>query len=148
VWFDEHPEFNNSLYARASYDCDGESPAKRKQKCEISESLQDCSFGGGKHKALWFNGLDDDDDFVAWPHWNGETTCPVNERVRESSVESDDSDCFEVPVLLGQEKLPSEEEWECTIYNTRIYEGVPTLNQYGLALLALFCALLVGPGTF
>ena len=32
---------------------------------------------------------------------------------------------------------------ECTITNTRFYEGIPTLSQYGLAILAL---LMLGVG--
>jgi hypothetical protein len=33
-------------------------------------------------------------------------------------------------VTLGQDN-------SCTIYNTRLYEGIPTLSQYGLGILAL-----------
>ncbi len=48
-------------------------------------------------------------------------------------MEGDDSDCNTVKVLVGQEDT----EVECTIYNTRIYEGIPTLSRHGLALVAL-----------
>ena len=42
----------------------------------------------------------------------------------------DDSDCEDLLIVPGQST-------SCTITNTRMYEGIPTLNQYGLALLAL-----------
>jgi hypothetical protein len=41
-----------------------------------------------------------------------------------------------VPVTLGTDA-------SCTIYNTVFFEGIPTLNQYGLILLAL---LMLGAG--
>ncbi len=118
VWFDEHLEFNNSLWARAHYDCVGEQNI----------------FDSPDHfysNTLWFHGLVDSDTFDVWPHWNGLTWCYAEERVKDSSVDSDDSECEELPVRIAEEGI------ECTIYNTRIYEGIPTLNQYGLALLAL-----------
>ena len=45
-------------------------------------------------------------------------------------VISDDSDCQDLMIAPGVGA-------ECTIENTRLYEGIPTLSQYGLALLAL-----------
>jgi hypothetical protein len=60
----------------------------------------------------------------------------VTEAVVESGVEADSSDCQDIIVMPG-------EDAECTIVNTRLYEGIPTLNQYGLALLAL---LMLGVG--
>jgi hypothetical protein len=63
------------------------------------------------------------------------TTCEVDESVFDSAVESDNG-CgqFEVSVNNGH---------ECTITNTVFFEGIPTLNPYGLALLAL---LMLGVG--
>jgi hypothetical protein len=63
------------------------------------------------------------------------TTCEVDESVFDSAVEVDNG-CgqFEVSVNNGH---------ECTITNTVFFEGIPTLNQYGLALLAL---LMLGVG--
>ncbi len=72
--------------------------------------------------------------FSVLPNWDiptNQTVCMAYERIRDSSVESDHSDCDEI--LLA----PGIEDTECTIYNTRIYEGIPTLSQYGLALMAL-----------
>ncbi len=126
-WMDEHPEFNNSTYVKAGYNCYNESSVK-------PDDCLGCPFGGGSYQGhLTFNGDPAYDDFDVWPHWNGLTTCTVEERIKDSSVESDDSDCDTVMVLVGQ----ADADVECTIYNTRIYEGIPTLNQYALALLAL-----------
>jgi hypothetical protein len=45
-----------------------------------------------------------------------------------SVVEADSSDCARVPLLPGA---------DCTLVNTLFYEGIPTLSQYGQALMAL-----------
>lgn len=55
--------------------------------------------------------------------------CTVTEvNVPEEWVLADDSDCERVPVLDGA---------ECTIFNSAFFEGIPTLNQYGMALMVL-----------
>ena len=51
-------------------------------------------------------------------------------------VEVDDGSCQSMTVLPGVGA-------SCTITNTRLYEGIPTLSQYGLALMAL---LMLGVG--
>ncbi len=116
-WIDEHSEFNNSTFARARASC-------------INEfDLDD------RHLRFYDDG--DKDSFFVKPSWQGDTECWVNERIRDSGVESDSSDCQDIEVVLGDTLI------ECTIVNTRIYEGVPTLSQYGLALMAL---LMLGVG--
>ncbi len=96
LWFDEHLEFHNSLYARARYDCQNEAQIN---------SPEPYGYGGN---TLWFEGLDDHDHFDVYPNYNGTTVCSVTEKVRDSSVESDESDCQEVKVLLGEDKQPSD----------------------------------------
>ena len=54
--------------------------------------------------------------------------CTVSEPVVEEFVEVDASDCANVPVEPGA---------SCTLYNTVFFEGIPTLSQYGLAVMAL-----------
>ena len=115
-WVDEHKSFNNSTHARARARCDGE--------IDTDETR------------MRFEDDGDTDSFWVKPHWNGETECSVYERVRDSSVISDTSGCEDISVVL-QDNVPEVAEIECTIVNTRIYEGVPTLSQYGLALMAL-----------
>lgn len=60
--------------------------------------------------------------------------CMVSEPVVESFVEADASDCANVPVEPGA---------SCTLVNTVFFEGIPTLSQYGMALMAL---LMLGMG--
>ena len=138
VWFDEHPEFNNSLWARVHWEC-------RYARDRISEDLP---FGSvytnpstfTEDDYLWFpdsdftaeNGYTRTRSFSVYPNWNPDqqTVCEAYERIKDSSVESDDASCDELKLAPGAGA-------ECTIVNTRIYEGIPTLSQYGLALLAL-----------
>ncbi|MEJ8567684.1 IPTL-CTERM sorting domain-containing protein [Elongatibacter sediminis] len=63
------------------------------------------------------------------------SSCTVDETVWDPAVEVDNNcGTFEISVGNGR---------QCTITNTVFYEGIPTLNQYGLALLAL---LMLGVG--
>ena len=59
-----------------------------------------------------------------------EAECYATEKVKESGVEVVE-DCTKV-----RELGPGESD-ECTFVNTVFFEGIPTLNQYGMALLAL-----------
>jgi len=63
------------------------------------------------------------------PDWDGGTQCHVEETVYDSGVEVA-NDCEAILVELGGN--PS-----CVITNTVFYEGIPTLSNYGLALLTL-----------
>ena len=63
------------------------------------------------------------------PDWDGGTQCYVEETVYDSGVEVA-NDCEAILVELGGD--PS-----CVITNTVFYEGIPTLSNYGLALLTL-----------
>ncbi|MDX1408244.1 MAG: hypothetical protein R3330_08925 [Saprospiraceae bacterium] len=120
-WIDEVSGIGSVLHARAKYECFGE-----------GELDYGRVFGSN---ILTFDGQDAIDSFTAIPHWNGETTCDVSERVRDPQVEADDSDCQGIPVLLGQFTDPEEDEFDCTIINTRIYAGIPTLSRPALAVL-------------
>jgi hypothetical protein len=63
------------------------------------------------------------------------SNCFVVEQVFDNAIEVDNG-CQNLTVSAG-------EGASCTITNTAFFEGIPTLNQYGLALLAL---LLMGAG--
>jgi hypothetical protein len=65
----------------------------------------------------------------------GPTTCSAWENIYASEVESSD-DC-------GPRAIPAGGSSSCTITNTVFFEGIPTLSQYGLALMAL---LMLGVG--
>lgn len=79
---------------------------------------------------LKFNG--DSSQVIAdvFPDYAGGTYCVVAEALVDSAVESDASDCANVPVTTASDR-------ECTIYNTLFFEGIPTLNHYGVVLLAV-----------
>jgi hypothetical protein len=117
IWFDVKEEFNNPTFASAEWVC---TPVAR----------------GSDRGTLWFQGTESTDSFHIYPYWKGGSVCKVTERVSEGGVLSDDSDCASIVVPPGG-------RGECTIENTRLYEGIPTLSQYGLALLAL---LMLGVG--
>ncbi len=67
------------------------------------------------------------------------TACTVSEVIDSSAVES--SGCA-APILVATGDTGA----GCTLVNTVFYEGVPTLNQYGMALLALLALLMLGVG--
>jgi len=117
-WMDENPQFDNVNYAEASYEC-------------FNEQFDIQVFG-----SLDFLGDGDVNGFSVFPDWDGSTTCTIVETVVDSGVEFDDSECASLQVWPGIGA-------SCNIYNTRLYEGIPTLSQYGLGLLAL---LMLGMG--
>ena len=57
--------------------------------------------------------------------------CRLIEKVLDSAIESDQG-CAQWMVIM-----PGDEGTSCTITNTVFFEGIPTLSQYGLALMAL-----------
>ncbi len=116
-WMDENPQFNAVNIARADYSC-------------VNEVFFQV-FG-----ELEFFGDGDTQSFTVFPDWDGSTTCTVTETVVENGVEFDDSECASLSVSPGSGA-------SCNIYNTRLYEGIPTLSQYGLGILAL---LMLGVG--
>ena len=69
------------------------------------------------------------------PDWEGGTACWVDEYVADSTVDVD-NDCRNINVTIGGPD-------RCTITNTVFFEGIPTLSQYGMAILAL---LMLGVG--
>jgi hypothetical protein len=118
--------------------------------CELKEGgyyYDSCYYAA---PGAWYKDLTDygtgntnDADYTAYvvPDWDGGTQCWVEEEVYDSSVEVDDSDCSE-PGSLDVE-LAGAGDNECTIVNTVFYEGIPTLSQYGMAIMAL---LMLGVG--
>ncbi len=63
------------------------------------------------------------------------TSCWVEETVYDSAVEVDNG-CGSIVISAGNGA-------ECTVTNTVFFEGIPTLSQYGMAILAL---LMLGVG--
>jgi len=66
----------------------------------------------------------------------GPATCSASEQVLQSGVESVSLGCGEVQLSAGGSQT-------CTFTNTLFFEGIPTLSQYGMAILAL---LMLGMG--
>ncbi|MEJ8569341.1 IPTL-CTERM sorting domain-containing protein [Elongatibacter sediminis] len=92
---------------------------------------------GNENGSLYFKGNPDTDSTgPIYPDYDGSSVCTVVEDVSFGPVETDDSDCASLPISLGMGN-------SCTITNTVFFEGIPTLSQYGLAVLAL---LMLGVG--
>ncbi len=66
----------------------------------------------------------------------GGTDCTVEESFDDAIVESQNGCADPETIEAGQDK-------SCEIVNTVFFEGIPTLNQYGMAILAL---LMLGVG--
>ena len=65
----------------------------------------------------------------------GPTTCSAQEEIYQSGVETV-NDCGARTIAAGGSS-------SCTITNTVFFEGIPTLSQYGMAIMAL---LMLGVG--
>ena len=105
-----------------------------------SGSYGECDGNSGQWiKVLTKTGTGDTEDATytadVVPDWENGTDCEVHENVYDSSVEVD-TDCDGLTVSIG-------EGTECTVTNTVFYEGIPTLSQYGMAIMAL---LMLGVG--
>lgn len=68
-----------------------------------------------------------------------ESSCAVVELTYDSVIETDNG-CGDQQLILG---VGAGDEESCEIVNTVFFEGIPTLSQYGLAILAL---LMLGVG--
>jgi hypothetical protein len=67
------------------------------------------------------------------PDWDGGTNCYVNENSYDSAIESSDN-CSALHINLIEDETDVR---SCTVTNSVFFEGIPSLNQYGLAILAL-----------
>lgn len=98
---------------------------------EVAQASLYCSpiaFG----PSTWNWGIEGDTSFTAavWPAWDGGTTCTVSYSAYSSAVEA--SGCESpLEVTLGGAGA------SCTITFTVFFEGIPTVNTFGLAILAM-----------
>lgn len=119
VWIDEKPQFNAINLADAAWLC------------------QNVAGGGSDGGMLNFFENPDTESIFIYPDWELGTVCRITEvNVPDGGVEVDDSECDAVIVFPGVNGA-------CTIFNTRLFEGIPTLSQYGLVVLVL---LMLGVG--
>jgi hypothetical protein len=117
-WLDVEQGVDVQLYAQAGYTCYNVRTAPDGDLQQISGGME-------------FNGIEDYDVVTdIYPAFNGSSYCVANEDWLPSAAEGDDSDCSNVELLVG-------ENASCTIYNTVFFEGIPTLSQWGLAILAV-----------
>jgi len=86
----------------------------------------------------------DDDYTIDWLYPNPDslggrfaTNCFATETLRDSAVESDQGCNYGTSFELGDDAK------SCLVTNTVFFEGIPTLSQYGLAIMAL---LMLGVG--
>ncbi len=125
-WIDENPQFEAQNVAGATWTCSNVA-----FPCELG-FVNECDGGN-----LDFFGNPGEDSFSVFPDWEVGTTCSITEvNLLESGIEVDDSDCQGLLLFPGDSA-------SCTIVNTRLFEGIPKLSQYGLGLLAL---LMLGVG--
>ena len=87
-------------------------------------------------RKLTFVGPDPDPQIVlVTPEWGG-TNVYIEEKITDSAVESENG-------CGGMVEIFPTEGASCAIMNSAFFEGIPTLNQYGLAILAV---LMLGVG--
>ncbi len=86
---------------------------------------------------VWYTMGDASNTATVYPDFSGATQCRAVESEIYSAVESDQGCSEWVTIAIG------DTEHTCTILNTVFFEGIPTLNQYGVVLFAL---LMLGTG--
>jgi hypothetical protein len=80
------------------------------------------------------------------PHPDGSTVCMAELMVEDSAVEVNNSGCADVSVEVGDPfffEAAGTEVIVCDIEATVFFEGIPTLSQYGMAIMVL---LMLGVG--
>ena len=68
---------------------------------------------------------------MIYPDYECDTVCAASEYPVFSAVEADNGCSTPIPIAIG------DADKSCTIVNTVFFEGIPTLNDYGLLLFAL-----------
>ena len=85
-----------------------------------------------------FQGNPDSQVAMVYPDFDESTTCWTEERALPSAIESESTCSEPIEIKLGDGKT------DCVVTNTVFFEGIPTLNQYGLILIT---ALMLMTGT-
>jgi hypothetical protein len=118
-WIDDHPEYEAPTAVEVTLVCDG--PITGGYECDIG------GINGGycAHQQI---DPSHPGEYEVLPHYEG-TTCSAIEE-EQVGVLIDQDDCESMVVLPGEGE-------SCVIVNTRLYEGIPTLNPYGLLILTL-----------
>lgn len=103
--------------------------------CDVDPTDGECS--PGTETGTFDLDGDDTDSVSFWANPAGGSACFATEEVADSAVESDQGCEGKVAFPVGTTA------GGCTITNTVFFEGIPTLSQYGLAIMAL---LMLGVG--
>jgi hypothetical protein len=102
-------------------------------EADITIECDSAIVGGDEDDGTWtLSGkLTDGESLVATVDTTeGPATCSATEEITQSGVEQSSSGC-------GPTALPAGGSHTCTFTNTVFFEGIPTLSQYGLAILVL-----------
>ncbi len=100
----------------------------------------DGAYEDGSMKWIWdFDSENTAQTATVYPSFDGTTTCRAQEKIFDSAIESDRG-CAD-PTVVNVGDTPR----SCTIINSVFFEGIPTLNPYGLLL---FSALMLLTGMF
>jgi hypothetical protein len=122
LWIDAHEEFQGPTNAQLAWAC-----------VNARSSGNDLS-PGTEEGFLEFSLPEETLAFGIFPNFDPEqpTVCSVSEEFPgfDSDIESDASECQGLLVTPGVGAA-------CTVINTRLYAGIPTLSQYAKLLLAL-----------
>ncbi len=124
-WIDENPQFQLPTWVDVTLFCNVPINLVLGAEQTSSDIYSSSQFVQPGFPGLW----------QVFPHWDGSTFCFATEE-DEAGVIQDESDCENIPLAPGQ-------GGECTLVNTRLFAGIPTLSQYGLILMAL---LMLGVG--
>lgn len=127
----------NKQWLFASTDVDIEDTARISLFCD-NVTDGDGEYNQGNMSWSWDFEIDNaQQTATVYPNFDGITRCWAVEKAIDSAVESDHGCADPVTVLVG------DGPHSCTVINTVFYEGIPTLNQYGLLL---FSALMLLTG--
>ena len=136
-----NPSYDITLLCDAEITDDGGDRSRSANVCADNEI-----FGNDPvNPTLWWcvwneQGTDDETEFEVTVDATGAAPgCWATESIVDSAVATD-NDCGSSSSPIDIDLGDSE---ECTIINTAFFEGIPTLNQYGLAIMAL---LMLGVG--
>jgi len=86
--------------------------------------------GQNMHWRWVFDGSPASQVATLYPDFNGQTRCWTDERTHSSAIESESTCSPPVSIMLGDAQR------DCDVTNTVFFEGIPTLNPYGLALIS------------
>jgi len=128
-WIDDNPEFQGSTTVEITLECTD--PIIGGFSCGLVSGIEGSENGNCAQR---FIDPANPGEFEVLPHFDG-TSCTATE-TPEIGVLIDESDCEAMLIFPGQGA-------ECTIVNTRLFAGIPTLSQYGLLVMAL---LMLGVG--